>query len=141
MKLTFEEMYTTLSQIEACLNSRPLTPINSADDEGLEALTPGKFLIGRPLMGLPDSSHTESNTISIIRRWHLCQTLVSHFWKRWSAEYLVTLRKLSKWNTSNENPSVGDVVVLIENNMVPTQWPIARIQRVLPGSDGIVRVV
>lgn len=34
-----------------------------------------------------------------------------------------------------------DMVVLMEDNTIPTQWPIARIQRIYPGSDGIVRVV
>lgn len=82
VKLTFEEMCTTLSQIEACLNSRPLVSINSADDEGIEVITPGHFLIGRPLMTLPDTAHSQMSTASITRRWYLCQTLVNHFWRR-----------------------------------------------------------
>ena len=45
VKLTFEELSTLLTQIEACLNSRPLVPLPS-DDDGIEALTPGHFLIG-----------------------------------------------------------------------------------------------
>ena len=42
-KLTFEEYITVLSQIEACLNSRPLVPLPHEDD-GVEAITPGHFL-------------------------------------------------------------------------------------------------
>ena len=45
VKLTFEELTTVLSQIEACLNSRPLVALPLADD-GVEALTPGHFLVG-----------------------------------------------------------------------------------------------
>ena len=41
-KLTFEEATTILSQIEACLNSRPLVPL-PFDDDGVEPLTPGHF--------------------------------------------------------------------------------------------------
>ena len=40
------------TQIEACLNSRPLP----SDDDCIEALTQGHFLIGRSLEALPDSS-------------------------------------------------------------------------------------
>ena len=46
-------MFTTvLAQIEACLNSWPLTPL-SCDDDGVEALTAGHFLFGHPFV-----SHT-----------------------------------------------------------------------------------
>ena len=47
VKLTYEELATTLAQIEACLNSRPLIPLPESSD-ALEVLTPGHFLIGKP---------------------------------------------------------------------------------------------
>ncbi len=49
VKLTYEEFSTLLTQIEACLNSRPLVPL----DDGIEALTPDHFLIGKPLAAFP----------------------------------------------------------------------------------------
>ena len=49
VKVAFEEFTTVLTQIKACMNSRPLTPVNSPDDDGIAALTPGHFLIGKPL--------------------------------------------------------------------------------------------
>jgi hypothetical protein len=46
--LRYEELYTLLTLIESCLNSRPITPMSN-DPHDLEALTPGNFLIGAPL--------------------------------------------------------------------------------------------
>ena len=40
-----------------------------------------------------------------------------------------------------KNVSVDDVVVVREDGMVPTLWPLARVARVYPGKDGLVRVV
>ena len=56
VKLSFEEFTTVLAQIEACLNSRPLVYTNSPDDDGIEILTPGHFLIGQSMTLLPDSA-------------------------------------------------------------------------------------
>jgi len=50
-KYTFEELSTLLARIEACLNSRPLSPM-SEDPTDLLALTPGHFLVGGPLLSI-----------------------------------------------------------------------------------------
>ncbi|XP_051167791.1 uncharacterized protein LOC127285698 [Leptopilina boulardi] len=50
---TFEEFSTLLTEIEACLNSRPLCAM-STDPEDLNALTPAHFLIGSTLAMIPD---------------------------------------------------------------------------------------
>lgn len=39
---TSEKMTTTLIQIEACLNSRPIAPLND-DPDSFDCLTPGHF--------------------------------------------------------------------------------------------------
>ena len=126
-RLTFEEFTTVLSQIEACLNSRPLSPMPN-DDDGIEALTPGHFLIGRPLESLPDPAFSY-RSISISRRWHLCQNLVRHFWQRWYTEYVTDLRRFTKWHYPTRNARVGDLVILQEDGLVPGKWPLARVLR------------
>ena len=59
-KLIFEELNTVLCQIEACLYSRPLFHLNTRDDDGIEALTPGHFLIGQPSKALPDRNYEDT---------------------------------------------------------------------------------
>ena len=88
-KLTFEEYCTVLSQVETCLNSRPLVPLDS-DEDSIEALTPGNFLVGRPLEVLLDPPTTFKSK-SLRHRWNLRQTLMHHFWKCWSTDYFASL--------------------------------------------------
>ena len=96
VRLTFKEFTTVLTQIEGYLNSRTLTPVNSPDDDGITALTPGHSLIGKPITSLPDPQLSYRSK-SLLRRWHLCQHLVRHFWERWCNGYLCTLNKYNKW--------------------------------------------
>lgn len=138
VKLTFEELSTVLAQIEACMNSRPLAPL-PLEEDGLEPLTPGHFLIGRALESLPDPSMSYRST-SLLRRWDLCQNLTRHFWSRWSKEYLITFQRLTKWKLPSRNMAVGDVVVLREDGLVPSKWQLARVTEIHTGRDGIVRV-
>lgn len=56
--LTFEKLTTLMTQIEAILNSRPLTPL-SDDSDDLAVLTPGHFLIGQPLSIIPEPNLIE----------------------------------------------------------------------------------
>ncbi|XP_029341390.1 uncharacterized protein LOC115033257 [Acyrthosiphon pisum] len=51
--LTYSELETLLCQVEACLNSRPLTPMSS-DPFDTDPLTPAHFLIGGPMFFQPE---------------------------------------------------------------------------------------
>ena len=66
-KLNFEEMSTTLAQVEACMNSR-LLAASTPNEEGIEPLMPGRFLAGRPLCPLPDQPPKYSDMTSP-KRW------------------------------------------------------------------------
>ena len=138
-RLTYEELTTILAQIEACLNSRPFTPLPDPSDS-LEVLTPGHFLIGKPLTALPDMPESHQ-PITLLKRWHLCQRLTNHLWERWSREYLATMNHLSKWQNPTRDMQVGDIACLRDEPTAPTKWPLARVIEVHPGHDGIVRVV
>lgn len=137
--LTFEEYYTLLVQIEATLNSRPLYPMSS-DPNDLSPLTPAHLLIGQSLVTPPDPLFEDDVKINRLSRFQLLQQLNQSFWKRWSGSYLTELQRRSKWRTKNSNVEVGDMVVIKNDNLPPSQWLLGRIEDVHPGSDGQVRV-
>ncbi|XP_047019136.1 uncharacterized protein LOC124629667 [Helicoverpa zea] len=136
--LTFEEITTVLAQIEACLNSRPLSYVE--DQDKLTILTPGHFLVGEPLVLPPDSNYERSN-VSNLRRWHLLQKMMQEFWRRWSHDYLHQFLQRHKWQNQTPEPSVGDIVLIKEDNMPPGRWLLGRVEGKHPGSDGLTRVV
>lgn len=134
---TFEALATVLAQIEACLNSRPLTPL-SDDPSDVNALTPGHFLIGEPLVQplTKDLSDVPPNRL---RLWSIVQRTTQAFWKRWHEEYLTTMQQRRKWFRAEPNIAVGDLVLLMNENMPPAKWLMARVIAIHTAEDGLVR--
>lgn len=135
--LTYEELCTVLAEVEACVNSRPLTIFSNDPNDPLP-LTPGHFLVGEPLLNVV---HKDDNVVNLQDRWKLCNKMVRHFWTRWSTEYLVTLNNRYKWTTHKVEPIIGDIVILKEDNIPPAKWLLGKIVETHPGIDNIVRVV
>lgn len=125
--------------MEACLNSRPLTALTD-DPTNMTALTPGHFLIGEPLIAIPDERRlTEIKTFK--DRFEHLQQMMQHFWDRWSNEYFRGLINRSKWTKINQNIRVGDLVVLKDENLPLLKWKLARVTETFPGKDEMVRSV
>jgi len=137
--LTFEEMMTVLAQIEACLNSRPISAI-STNPEDPCPLTPGHFLVGESLLLVP-AVNFETSNISTLKRWQLTQRMVQEFWRKWSREYLVQFHQRNKWAHQTAEPSVGDVVLVMEDGLPPARWLYGLILEKHTGSGKVTRVV
>lgn len=138
-RMGFEEFSTLITQIECCLNSRPLSELASDGEESL-CLTPGHFLIGQPMNTIPepDSDKVPMNRLD---RYQLLVRLLNQFWKRWSRDYLNQLQQRFKWHDAHPNLQVNDIVLVKEDNMPPAKWLMGRVTGVFPGEDGLVRVV
>lgn len=135
-KLTFEEMATVLTQIEAAINSRPLCALPS-DPNDFNVLTPGHFLVGQPLTAIPEPSLPDR--LSSTNRWQLVQQITQQFWKRWSKEYVHQLQQRGRWTKECRNVQVDDIVV-IQDDTLATNWRLGRVIATHPGTDGHVRV-
>ncbi|XP_030381837.1 uncharacterized protein LOC115629498 [Scaptodrosophila lebanonensis] len=138
--LDYEELATAIAQAEAVMNSRPLCPLSS-DPNDLEALTPGHFLIGRPLNAMTEACDEDILKLSVTNRWKRIVAVHHSFWRRWSLEYLTLLQERRKWASTCNNLQRGTLVLIGEDNTPPGQWVLGRIQEVHPGADGAVRVV
>jgi len=106
----------------------------------LQVLTPGHFLIGTSMLALPDHNVVDvpSNRLS---RWSHVQQMIQHLWKCWSHDYLHQLQQRTKWKEVQPNVTIGDLVLVKENNLPTLVWKKAVIIDMHTGRDGLVRVV
>ncbi|GBP75078.1 hypothetical protein EVAR_48759_1 [Eumeta japonica] len=137
-RLTYEELSTVFARIEAVLNSRPLCPL-SHDSNEFEVLTPAHLLIGKSLLAVPEYDWDET-PMSRLSRFQVVQAISQHFWRKWNNLYLHQLQMRNKWFSDANPPKVGDLVLIKEDNL-PLKWRRGRIEEMLPGKDGVVRVV
>lgn len=139
LKLTYEEFQTIIIQIEGILNSRPISPL-STDPNDLSPLTPGHFLIGRPIIAIVEPSLLDTPD-NRLRRWQLVTKVIQQVWKRWKLDYLSHLQQRSKWCFVKDNIKLGTLVLIKEDNFPPCQWLLGRIEKLICGNDSKVRVV
>ena len=93
-------LYTFLCEVEAVLNSRPLTAI-SDDINDLEPLTPNHLLIGASSMNY-STGVFHSNEIELRKKRRAVQAAGNIFWVRWTREYLplLSIRKAKELDAS-----------------------------------------
>ena len=138
--LTDPQLYTALTEVENIVNSRPLTHV-SDDVADLEALTPNHLLLGKHL-NWGAIINTDDSSVFSRRKWKQVQGLRAIFWERWRKEYLPTLTRRSRWRKKVRNIEVGELVLIRDDDHLKRgKWPLARITKVMPGRDNIVRVV
>lgn len=142
------EFQTILTEIEATLNSRPLTYLYT-DINDDPPLTPSQFLYGHRLLTLPgieeDSDYIpQESAKDLTGRVKYNQTIMHAFWKQWQRGYLTGIREQhsSQANKNiSEKPVARVKVVLIHDETPRTQWKLEVIIQLHWGKDGLVRSV
>jgi len=150
--VTLQELYTLIKEIQAILNDRPLTTLNS-DINDLQPLTPSHLLFGFHITALPhpsldtaeyDPTFGDAHAIS---RAHQRRTLLyTHFKQRFQKEYLSLLREIhshqmKKSHAAENAVQVGDVVLIADNDAPRHQWELGVVEKLLTGSDHLCRAV
>lgn len=137
--LAEEQFKTTLTTIEAIMNSRPLYWHRGlTNPDIINVITPGHFLVGSDLL---KSSAPDENDITLAERLHFQKQIINSFWSAWSKNYLSLLQSRTKWKSSSPNLRIGDVVIIKEPNSSPCTWPLALIVDGKPDSKGHLWIV
>jgi hypothetical protein len=151
-RLTQTQLSTLLCEIEAVVNSRPLTYVGD-DIIDKQVLTPNHFLMLNPNCGTPGCSiDRDDNDLELVRTtasdmvrlWRKGQNLLDEFWRQWSSEYLSKLRSRTTYDhrtrrSATVAPEVGHLVVIKDAKLSRGAWRIARIHQLITSHDGKVR--
>lgn len=137
---TYEYLMTFLAQVEAILNSRPLSAL-SDDPNDCQALTPGYFLINEPLVLSPPIATPSQTNFSLKRIREEQQKMLQSSWRRWQDEYLNSLLPRKKWLNERDHFKKGQLVVIKDDNRPPSQRLLGKIEELILSKDGLVRSV
>ena len=137
--LNYTEMLTVLTDIEALINSRPLTYIGDDIRDG-RVITPALLAIGRDPES-PSDNLPKKAEVSLSERYRYQQRIQNHFWSRWLQEYLPGLTVRQKWFKDEKPLKEKDVVLISEDNIPRGKWRIGKVAETFPGKDGRIRTV
>ena len=125
------------------LNCRPISYVSSEDLE--EPLTPSHLIVGQRLRALPEiDSPADVNCRispdSLSRRARHLDMILSHFWKRWRAEYLLELRNAHinqfKKTAGPRVVSVRDLVLAHDETHPRFYWKMGKVELPQMSKDG-----
>ncbi|XP_044760231.1 uncharacterized protein LOC123317687 [Coccinella septempunctata] len=134
-RLKDELLLTLFAEIENMINTRPITKVSN-DPDDWEALTPNHFLLGTS----NGDCFGEMGNIELKREWRKVQRITNEYWKRWMKEYLPRLTKRNVWCNDSKPITKGDIVIIIEDNVLRNSWKLGRVEEVFPGPDVRIRV-
>ena len=149
--ISFRELSTLLTEVEAIINSRPISYVYDSADEG-QAITPSILLCGKDLTQLPpnmfDYKFERKLPQTCKLRLKYLEKIKTYFWTRWTREYLAELTVMHATTRKGREvrmPKVNDIVLVKEGGdtvKVPRHlWRVGRILSVHEGRDGKVRSV
>ena len=118
-KFSYEELLTGVAEVEAILNSRPLTYLTTDDMD--EPVTPYIIISGVRLLSVPehlryneDEFIPDSSRLVLSKCLRYLSTTLDHFWTHWRIEYLTELKEHHRrvHKSKPDAVSVGDVIIV-----------------------------
>ena len=91
-QLDDESLWTLMIEVEAIVNSRPLTPDDLTDPDSLDALTPNHLLTIKSSVILAPPGNFQRADVYSKKRWRRVQQLTNEFSQRSRKSYLQSLQ-------------------------------------------------
>ena len=155
--ITYDQLVTTVAEISAILNTRPLVYISDDISSGT-VLTPQCFfrLKEDVKTGIPDAlpSHEpkdpdfvlkHSSDEALLQTWTHCQEHLKYFRRIWTDDYLLSLREKHRNPNLPKKPrrvhpqiEVNDVV-LIHDSLPRGSWRLGMVNEMITSKDGQIR--
>ncbi|MCP3663650.1 MAG: DDE-type integrase/transposase/recombinase, partial [Gammaproteobacteria bacterium] len=150
--LKYTNLETLIVEVEAIVNSRPLT---YQSDEPHVVLCPSSFLIFQRKSGIPSPDIDPNDpdfqpclpdsVDKLSNYWKKQMEQIERFWIMWEKEYLQSLRERPQVDHRNlriqvfQSPSIGEVVLVKDADMPRGAWKMGRIVELNISNDGEIR--
>ena len=135
---TDETLLPAMTEVEAVLNSRPLTYI-STDPLDPQPLTPNNFLnYTAKQAGVFNAGDARGK---VRKQWRQALQIADYFWSRWLKEYLPSLLGRNRMRQVTNPVKIGDIVLVCDSTSPRNSWPLGTVTQIYPGEDGHVRAV
>ena len=131
--LNDEALSTLMAEVEAVMNSRPLTVELLSDGNSLNPISPSNLLTMKSKVVMPPPGEFGRADIYCRKHWRRVQHISDEFWNRWQKEFLVTfLAAVTKMVNKQKK---------LSNRGHRNHWPMAQIIETYPDINGNVQNV
>lgn len=87
----------------------------------------------------PNLINISDNKLNI---WQRITSIKQQFWKEFYKSYLSKLQIRQKWLKESPNLNIGNLVLIKDENVPPTNWPLGRVlQTHISKDDQLIRSV
>ena len=141
--LDFCEIFTIITEIKACLNSRPSTYLN--EDNSDDLLTPNHLMYGRNIYNhhnlVVDIVDVDSNDMR--KQVSHCRFVINHFLKRFMNDYLLALQEHHSYQHYQTKDTYclreGDIVLIKDATLPRLSWRKGKVEKLIQSDDNLVR--
>ena len=137
-------MVTVVTEIEGCLNSRPLTYLN--EENVYDLLTPNHLIYGRDIN--TDQITSYDNDVLEINGEQMRRNVstfrnIKHFLKRFMRNYMLALQERHSYQRRKSNNTcvlkVNDIVLVKSDSAPRLSWQKGKVEKLIYGDDNLVR--